>query len=101
VFAIFQQNPNYRNVIVTSCQKTLNCVAQNEREAVHLICLILYHGGALNPYSTGNMPCDVAAVNTRESVEAHFHCWYQRKSDNTGVSFQTECYFVKRVSCSE
>ena len=85
----------YRNVKVTSCGRDLLCVVQDEREAVQVMCLLLYHGGALNQYSRGNKPCDVEAVS--EGLQSKFHCCYSNRTNDIAIAFQTECYFVKRV----
>ena len=60
------------------------------------MCLLLYRGGILKQYSEGNKSCDVDVV--REGLQAKFLCWYIDQKDQSGVSFQTECFFVKRVS---
>jgi hypothetical protein len=31
-------------------------------------------------------------------LQAKFHCWYIKKQNDGGVSFQIESFFVKRVS---
>ena len=88
---------NYRNVTATSCERVFHCVVEHECEALNLMCLLLYHAGLLHPYSASDKPCDVLVVNPLDHLEAKFHCWYIEKTDGTGISFQTECFFVKRV----
>ena len=85
----------YQDVVVTSCGRSITCVVEDEREAVQLMCLLLYYGRELNPYSKGNKPCNVEAVCG--SSVAKFHCWFQNKPDGHGVYFETECFFVKKV----
>jgi hypothetical protein len=68
----------------------------NEREAVQFMCLLLYYGGVLQPYTKGNKPCDVHL--TCESLDARFNCWYTKKKDDpVCVSFKLEASFIKRV----
>jgi hypothetical protein len=83
-------------VTAIACGRKIECAVTNEREAVQFICLLLYYGGALNSYSKGNKPCDVEI--TSSGLQAKFHCWFIKKQNDSGVSFQIESFFVKRVS---
>ena len=69
---------------------------EHEREALNLMCLLLYHAGLLYPYSASDKPCDVLVVNPLYPLEAKFHCWYIKKTDNTGISFQAEYFFREK-----
>ena len=60
---------------------------------MQFMCLLLYHGGELAQYSKGDAPCEVKLVC--RGLQAKFNCWYRK--DNHSVSFETECFFVKRV----
>lgn len=92
------QNQSYRDVTASSCGRNLTCAVHNEHEAVLFMCLLQYHAGCLNSYSQGNQPCEV--VITSDVLEAKYNCWYLKKKvgSASGVYFQTECFFVKRVS---
>lgn len=92
------QNQSYRDVTASSCGRNLTCAVHNEHEAVLFMCLLQYHAGCLNSYSQGNQPCEV--VITSDVLEEKYNCWYLKKKvgSASGVYFQTECFFVKRVS---
>ena len=37
----------------------MHCIAIHEREAVQFMCLLLYYGGVLQPYTKGNKTCGI------------------------------------------
>ena len=63
---------------------------------MQFMCLLLYYVGKLAQYSKGNAPCEVILVS--HGLQAKFNYWYTNQKDNTNVSFEMECFFVKQVS---
>ncbi len=74
----------------------MHCIAIHEREAVQFMCLLLYYGGVLQPYTKKNEPCGIDIKC--DGLDARFNCWYSKRDDDpTCVSFKLEASFVKRV----
>jgi len=47
------------NATVKAFGRSMHYVATHEREAVEFMCLLLYSGGVLQPYTKGNQPCRI------------------------------------------
>ena len=83
------------NATVKAFGRSMHCVATHEREAVEFMCLLLYSGGVLQPYTKGNKRCRIDVEC--DDLDGSFNCWYSKRDDPTHVSFKLEALFVKRV----
>lgn len=70
--------------------------SEKRTRSVEFMCLLLYYGGILHPYSKSNNPCKVEVY--KRGLHAKFDCWFITKSEKEHtVSFVVQAYFVKRV----